>query len=191
MVFETFEKKNVMKSRFIVALAVLFSGLISAQEIKWMSMNEALEAQKKEPKKIFMDAYTTWCGPCKMLDKNTFQNKDVAKYINEHFYAVKFNAEGTETIDYNGMTYENPNYNPNKRGRNSQHQFASYLRVQAYPTMIFFDENSKVITPVMGYKTPTQLEIFLKMIASDDYKEVTTNQAWAEYQKNFKSTFKN
>lgn len=180
-----------MKSRFLLLLTILFSGFITAQEIKWMSMNEALEAQKNEPKKIFMDAYTTWCGPCKMLDRNTFQNKDVAKYINEHFYAVKFNAEGTETINYKGVTYENPNYNPNKRGRNSPHQFASYLRVQAYPTMIFFDENGKVITPVMGYKTPTQLEIFLKMVASDDYKEVKTNQAWAEYQKNFKSTFKN
>ena len=38
-----------------------------AQEIKWMTMNEALAAQKKVPKKIFMDVYTTWCGPCKAI----------------------------------------------------------------------------------------------------------------------------
>src|SRR5690606_41789628 len=55
--------------------------------IKWMTFNEALELQKKKPKKIFMDVYTDWCGPCKMLDKQTFRNPDVVKYINEHYYA--------------------------------------------------------------------------------------------------------
>ena len=44
-----------------------------------------------------MDMYTVWCGPCKMLDKNTFHNKDVADYINKYYYAVKFNAEGRMT----------------------------------------------------------------------------------------------
>ena len=39
-----------------------------------MTLDEARAAQKKEPKKIFMDVYTDWCGPCKLLDKNTFQN---------------------------------------------------------------------------------------------------------------------
>ena len=41
-----------------------------------------------------MDIYTDWCGPCKLMDKNTFQNPDVAQYLNNNFYAVKFNAEG-------------------------------------------------------------------------------------------------
>ena len=56
------------------------------------------------PKKIFIDAYTVWCAPCKMLDKNTFANKDVANYINKNYYAVKFNAEGNETIKFDGKT---------------------------------------------------------------------------------------
>ena len=47
-----------------------------------------------------MDVYTNWCGPSKLLDKNTFQNPDVSRYISEHFYAVKFNAEGTEEITF-------------------------------------------------------------------------------------------
>jgi thiol:disulfide interchange protein len=42
-----------------------------AQEIKWVSLEKAVELQKKQPKKIIMDMYTAWCGPCKMLDKNT------------------------------------------------------------------------------------------------------------------------
>jgi len=96
-----------MKKILIIA-TVLISAVTTAQEIKWMSMNEALEAQKENPKKIFMDVYTDWCGPCKLLDKKTFANKDVANYVNKHFYAVKFNAEGTEKVDYQDFTYTNP-----------------------------------------------------------------------------------
>jgi thiol-disulfide isomerase/thioredoxin len=57
-----------------------------------MSIEEAVEAQKKEPKKIMMDVYTKWCGPCKMMMANTFTNADVIEYLNAN-YAVKFDAE--------------------------------------------------------------------------------------------------
>ncbi|HET8810594.1 MAG TPA: thioredoxin fold domain-containing protein [Flavobacteriaceae bacterium] len=180
-----------MKKLIIFTSLVLFSIGVSAQKINWMSMNEALAAQKENPKKIFMDVYTDWCGPCKLLDRNTLQHKDVVKFVNKHFYAVKFNAEGTEEITYQDFTYTNPNYNPDRRGRNSQHLFAHALKITGYPTMVFFDEKSDVISPIVGYKTAEQLEIYLKMIASDDYKEVTTNEDWKEYQQNFKGTFKN
>lgn len=179
--------------KFILSLltAFLFIGVGNAQEIQWMSMNEALAAQKENPKKIFMDVYTDWCGPCKLLDKNTFQNEDVAKFVNKHFYAVKFNAEGTEEIEYQDFVYTNPNYDPARKGRNSQHLLAHALKVRGYPTMVFFDENSEVISPIVGYKTPEQLEVYLKMVASDDYKKVTTAADWKEYQEDFKGTFKN
>jgi thioredoxin-related protein len=98
-----------MKKIFITALTI-FSLSVSAQEIKWMSLEKAVEAQKTTPKKIFIDAYTIWCGPCKMLDKNTFRNKDVATYVNENYYAVKFNAEGNETIKFQDKTFSNPDF---------------------------------------------------------------------------------
>jgi len=163
----------------------------SAQEIKWMSMNEALEAQKKSPKKIFMDVYTNWCGPCKMLDKRTFRNKDVVGYVNQNYYAVKFNAEGTEEVHYNDFTYTNPNYNPDRKGRNSTHFFANALKISGYPSIVFFDEEGKLIAPVTGFKTPQQLEIYLKMVGNDDYKKLTSAEAWKSYEQSFVGTFKN
>ncbi|GAA4276838.1 thioredoxin family protein [Aquimarina mytili] len=162
-----------------------------AQEINWMSINEALAAQKKEPKKIFMDVYTDWCGPCKLLDKRTFHNKDVVNYVNKHYYAVKFNAEGTEEVNYNNFTYTNPNHNPNRKGRNSQHFFANALKISGYPSMVFFDENGNLIAPVVGFKTPQQLELYLKMIHNNDYKKLTTAEAWKKYEKSFVGTFSN
>ena len=102
-----------MKNILTVLIFILsYNGI--AQEINWISLDKALELQKTTPKKIFIDAYTVWCGPCKMLDRNTFKNKDVVDYINKNYYAVKFNAQGDEEVTYKGKTYTNPGYNPAK-----------------------------------------------------------------------------
>jgi len=178
-----------MKKLLLFTFLIFTISALQAQEIKWMSMNEALEAQKKEPKKIFVDAYTTWCGPCKMLDKNTFSNKDVVEYVNKHYYAVKFNAEGDEIINFKDKVFENPNFDPDKSGRNAIHQFALAMGVNAYPTMVFFDEKAGFLSPVKGYLTPEKLEIFLKIFATDDYKKVKTDEEWKKYQEEFEGTF--
>ncbi len=175
----------------LTGLMLCFVGTAAAQDrIHWMSMDEALAAQKKNPKKIMLDAYTNWCGPCKMMDQKTYTNQDLVHYVNEHYYAVKFNAEGNDTIHYHGYTYTNPKYDPNRKNKkNYQHLFAYYLKINAYPTVVFFDEESNYIAPVVGYRKPRNLEVYLKMIASDDYKEVTTKEKWKAYQKDFKHTF--
>lgn len=181
-------KARTMK-KFLLILIIVATGSAQAQKINWMTMNEALVAQNEDPKKIIMDVYTKWCGPCKLMDKNTFSNKDVIKFINENYYPVKFNAEGTEEITYQDFTYTNPNYQEGRKGRNSRHFFTEALKVNGYPSLVFFRDNGEVIQVVIGYKTPKQLEIFLKMIANDDYLTLTTIEAWEKYQDNFKSTF--
>jgi len=172
-----------------ILLLLLVTTAITAQEINWMSMSEALAAQKEHPKKIFMDVYTDWCGPCKLLDKNTFHNADVVKYVNENFYAVKFNAEGNEEFEYKGHTFTNPGYKEGKRGRNSQHIFANSLKIGGYPSMVFFDEDANMIFPVTGYYKPQQLEIYLKVVGSDYYKKITSQKQFKEYEKTFVGSF--
>jgi len=178
-----------MKNLLLLLLLFSTASIYAQDKIMWMSMNDALEAQKDEPKKIIMDVYTTWCGPCKLLDKNTFSNKDVIQFINENYYPVKFNAEGPEEITFEDFTYTNPNYQPERKGRNATHFFADALRIPGYPSLVFFEENGKLIQAVPGYKTPKELEIYLKMIANDDYKALTTVEAWEDYQKKFKGEF--
>jgi thioredoxin-related protein len=173
----------------LLFFSLLFVGVVNAQEINWMTMNEALAAQEKQPKKIFMDVYTTWCGPCKLLDKNTFSNKDVIAFINKHYYAVKFNAEGTEEITYQDFTYTNPNFQPGRKGRNATHFFADALNLRGYPSLVFFEADGDLIQAIPGYKTPQQLEIYLKMIANDDYAKIKTMKQWEAYQNKFKGTF--
>jgi thioredoxin-related protein len=178
------------KFELIIVLIVLASVSVTAQTINWVTFEEAVELQKKHPKKIMIDAYTNWCGPCKMLDRNTFQNKDVADYVNEYFYAVKFNAEGNDEVTFNKRTFTNPNYDPAKANkRNSQHQLADYFRIRSYPTIIFLGENQELITSVLGYKTPQQLELYLKMFNKNHHKELKTQEAFNEYYTAFKPEF--
>ena len=182
-----------MKKTLLLSGLFLFltTTIFSQEKINWISMDDALEAQKENPKKILMDAYTDWCYPCKLMDKNTFGNQDVAKFINENFYAVKFDAEGEEEVNYNGQTFTNPNYDPARAGRrNHQHDFARILKITAYPTIAFFDEEGEFIAPIPGYHQPKEIELFLNMMLKDDYKNLTTSEEFEEYQKNFKPTFK-
>lgn len=178
------------KFGIIITLAVLASVNVTAQTINWVTLEEAVELQKKNPKKIMMDAYTNWCGPCKLLDKRTFQNKDVADYVNKHYYAVKFNAEGNDEITFKGKTYTNPNYDPAKANkRNAQHQLAGYFRIRSFPTIVFLGENRELITPVIGYKTPQQLELYLKMFKNNEHLDLKTQEAFDEYYTAFKPEF--
>lgn len=179
-----------MKKIVLIAL-VLFTFNLQAQEINWVTLDEAVELQQKEPRKIIMDFYTKWCGPCKLLDRNTFKNKDVANYINKNFYAVKFNAEGNDVVNFKDNEFTNPKYDPAKANRrNYAHQLTRYFQVTAYPTMVFLDEEDNLITQVKGYKTPQQLELYLKMFYNDDYKNMKSQEDFNAYYQAFKSEFK-
>jgi len=124
--------------------------------IQWMSLEDAEKASKDSGKLIFVDVYTEWCGPCKMLDRNTFSDADVIAFMNENFHAVKFNAEGAQTVTFQGKQYANPKYDPSKTGRNSQHEFATSLKVPGYPTMYVLDSKGNVVHNVVGYRAPEQ-----------------------------------
>ena len=174
----------------LVIVLITFSAAAQKNKINWMSLEEAEAAQATAPKKIMMDVYTSWCGPCKMLDKNTFQNPDVVKYVNEHYYAVKFNAEGNEKINFKSYVFENPDYDPGRSGRNAQHELAGALKITAYATIVFFNENGDTLLPVPGYKTPNQLELYLKLFYNDDHQSINTQEQWDDYQKDFVSQFK-
>jgi thioredoxin-related protein len=176
----------------LIAFSMLLSVATVAQtaEINWMTIEEAVAAQKKTPKKIVIDVYTQWCGPCKMMMKNTFTNADVIGYINKNFYAVKFDAESAKDVTFKGTVYKNSSYNPAATGRNGVHDFARALKVSAYPTLVYLDEDLNMIAPIKGYQTPQQIELYLKFFATNKYQTVKTQPEWEAYQAAFKPEFK-
>ena len=183
------------KVKVITALSILciaFSSFILLQNqnspepqaqgetIKWHSFQEAAALSKKEKKKIFIDVYTSWCGWCKVMDKNTFTHPVIAAYMNKHFYAVKLDAEMKDTIVFNNYTFVNPSPNIPR----STHQLASSLLSNklSYPTTVYLDENFNLLTQVPGYLQPIQLEPIMKYFGESAY----TSTKWEDYQKTFK-----
>ncbi len=165
-----------------MVVLILFIGSFTTAQVKWMTMNEALEAQKKEPKKILLKAYTNTCPNCKWMEKHAFSKPEIAAFINENYYPVKFDVEGTETINYKGAIYSNP---MKDRYKNSQHEFAGFMRIFEYPTLVFFDETGRIINPVPGKMGPKKLEVYITMLADETYKSINTGPKWANYQSNF------
>ena len=173
----------------LVLLVAFFTSSLVAQEINWITVEEALALQQKEPRKIIMDVYTTWCGPCKMMDRDTFKNPDVVKYINDNFYAIKFNAEGNDEVAFKDKVFTNPNYDPAKaKRRNSPHEFSRFLMISAFPTIVFLDEDAGYIAGIKGYQRPQQIELYLKLFNSEDYKNMD-QEGFNAYYTSFKPTF--
>ncbi len=114
------------------------------QSIRWMTWDEMQEAQKKEPRKVVVDVFTDWCGWCKRMEASTFTNPSVIKYVNEHYYAVKFDAETKNTIHFKGRDYRF--ISEGVRGYNEL--AAEILNNQmSYPTTVYFDETLTEIFP--------------------------------------------
>jgi len=160
----------------LLLLLVLPLGGVHAQKVPWMSWEEAVQkaSTEAEPKKMFIDVYTDWCGWCKKMDKDTFQDSEVAAYMTENFYMVKLDAEQKEPIEFGGKTYTFV-----ASGRRGYHQLAAALLQGklSYPTVVFLDENLKMLSPVPGYQKP---DAFLK-IARYFGENIYRDTSWEAY----------
>ena len=122
----------------------------------------------KKKKKFMVDVYTDWCGWCKRMDAATFEQPEVAKYLNENFYPVKLDAEMKEDIVFAGNTFS---YIANA-GRRGVHTLAySLLEGQmSYPSIVFLTEDVERIMISKGYKGPEDFIVELEYTAGDHYK---------------------
>jgi len=169
-----------------VALFVVFSHKGNAQgvnhlagPIKWMSFEEAVEKSKTEKKKIFIDVYTGWCGWCKVMDKNTFPDPEVAKLLNENFYPVKFDAEQSADVVFRGTTFKFV-----EQGGRGYHQLAAALlnNQLSYPNFVFLDEEFRIIpiyqgySSLPGYKKPEEFHPFVSFVAGNFYQKANIQE---------------
>ena len=102
----------------------------SAYAVDFMAtdrLGDAIARAQAEGKLVFVDFYTTWCLPCKLMDEDVFTDRELGRYMNERFVSLKVNAE-----EGNGVN------------------LASLYNVQAYPTLVFLDTNGRVVVQKQG-----------------------------------------
>lgn len=118
-----------MKKIAIVVVMLLVLPKLSAQGISFehSTFKEVLAKAKAEKKLVFMDCFTTWCGPCKMMARDIFPQQHVGDYMNANFVSIKMDMEKGEGIELT-KTYS----------------------VSAYPTLLFMDADGKVVHRATG-----------------------------------------
>lgn len=163
-----------MKNILLILCAALLSLTATAKDktkasIQWRTIEEVAELSKKEPKQILVSVYTTWCGYCKKMDKRTYNNPLVIAYINEHFYAVKIDAEQATPIQFNGQSYGLIPY----QGRPVNALLHQWMQGQmSYPTTIMMDAGFVAPIAQPGYLDVLQMEQVLKYRGTGAYKEL-------------------
>jgi thiol-disulfide isomerase/thioredoxin len=116
----------------LIAAALVVASLAKAQDRsiefeKDKTLAEVLAKAKSENKLVFIDAYTTWCGPCKWMAKNMFTNNEIADYFNSNFINAKFDMEKGEGID-----------------------MAKKYEVFCYPNLLFLDGDGNLVHRTAG-----------------------------------------
>lgn len=157
------------KLLLMLALSCLFCGGLSAQSVNWKTIEQASKVDTHNNAKLyFVDFYTSWCGWCKKMDRETFANPTVAKILNTYYIPVKFDAEGSSEFTWAGSKYANTPTAPG--GRPSTHNFAKKVlgaRI-GFPSFGIFKSNQQQITVLQGYQTAEDFVVVLWYFASGD-----------------------
>jgi len=152
-----------------IALVLIFCCTISSSfaQLKTYTFQEAELLSKENPKPIVVFIHTYWCNYCKMMENNTFKNKEVIAELNTNFYFISFDAETKEPINFNEHTFQ---FQPT--GTNTGiHELATALATingqVVYPTLTVLATDASIIFQQHSY---ISAKTFLKILEKMDYK---------------------
>ena len=128
---------SLKKIFFALAIAAISIQTSHAEGINFqhLTLKEGIEKAKMENKKVFIDVYATWCGPCKYLSKNVFTDDDLGAFMNEHFVSLKLDGE----ID-DGL------------------QLMNDFDLSSYPTMLFLNPDMDLLKKIVGAVGAEEIE---------------------------------
>lgn len=151
---------------FSTAIVLFLHTPLHAQEaesVHWISFEELEDSLMIEPKKVFIDFYTDWCSYCRKMDRVVFTKPEIIQLLNEHYYAVRFDAESESSITFGGHLFVNDQIG---KSRTPIHQIAQLLALRegnfVAPSMIILNEEFKVTSRYFEYLDSKKLLEALK-----------------------------
>jgi uncharacterized protein YyaL (SSP411 family) len=112
------------------------------KKLSWLAFDAATELAAKEQKHVIVDIYTTWCGWCKVMDRQTYGDPQVSAYLIENFVLAKVNGESSAKLHWKGREL-------------TERQFARQVGVTGYPATYFMKPDAELLGGVAGFiKSP-------------------------------------
>ncbi len=134
-------KKAIKTLLLILIVQTGFSQHAGIQFKEAKNWTQIQEIAKRENKYIFLDCYATWCGPCKMMDEQVYNQKEVGEVLNKQFISVKVQFDQTERDnDYVKNWYEDV------KGLSEKYM------VNAFPTLMFFTPEGNLVHRIIGFQ---------------------------------------
>lgn len=127
----------------LVLLALLTLGAQAQTNFRKITYKEGLAAAKAEQKALFVDFYTSWCGPCKMMARTVFPQQGLGEYMNSHFVCLQIDAEKGEGVE-----------------------LAKRFKVTAYPTFVVISPDDKELGRTVGSCTADEFQVKMEQIVN-------------------------
>lgn len=147
-------------------------------QIYWQPLHEAYERARLQGKPLLVYLYTPWCGPCVMMDQNTWAHPVIATFATANFHCARVDAEARDSLFFNGSYFP---YLPELHANQ-----LAYLLLQGkmeYPALLLMDPTGETLLTLHGYIAPRLMDEILRYFGGGFYRSMP----WEEFQKSYPS----
>ena len=169
-----------IRSGILLLLIIVLISAAPGKKDLWQNWDDITKLNQENPKPIFIDMYTDWCHYCKVMDATTYKNDSVIAYLKQHYYRYKFNAEGKDSISWQGKKFAfSERYGIN--------DFGVYLTQGniVYPTTIIITPGGQPFYQP-GELKASEIELLLKYFSNPDNNKVSLEHFAKDFTPNWK-----
>jgi uncharacterized protein YyaL (SSP411 family) len=130
----------------------------ASAKLEWLTFDAAKERAAKENKHVIVDIYTTWCGWCKVMERQTYADPEVSSYLSQNFVLAKVNGESPDSLHWQGQKI-------------SERQFARAVGVTGYPATYFLKPDAELLGGVAGYIKKPDFMIYARYVSTRWYEK--------------------
>jgi len=129
-----------------------------AKKLDWLAFDAAAEKASKQNKHLIVDIYTSWCGWCRVMERETYGNAEVASFLTDNFVLAKVNGESSAKVHWKGQEF-------------TERQFARAVGVTGYPATFFMKPNAELLGGVPGYIKAGDFMVYTRYVATRWYEK--------------------